>query len=200
MVSSSDTTNGSLVIDPLWKEDEKFYESCRYSFHVISRSIGVTTEIYTCANIKVWQQDPTRLHRIKLGGSVVPPQDENTELAVVYELPALKRGSIACPPFAYCVISRCEHYTPEGEKYRQPGSRVWYYKAERHRKQKHLRRAVWCYRRAVSIDPNYTEAWYNCGIALEKLGRSGKAWECYERAAELGHKTASNKLKRKRKR
>ncbi|KYC46664.1 MAG: Tetratricopeptide repeat protein [Candidatus Methanofastidiosum methylothiophilum] len=47
--------------------------------------------------------------------------------------------------------------------------------------------AVKCYEKVTTINPEFKEAWYKKGIALEKLGEGSKAKKCFEIAKELGH-------------
>jgi tetratricopeptide (TPR) repeat protein len=47
--------------------------------------------------------------------------------------------------------------------------------------------AVNCYDRAIDIDPKLAKAWYNKGLALQKLSREKEAQVAFIMAMELGH-------------
>jgi tetratricopeptide (TPR) repeat protein len=42
--------------------------------------------------------------------------------------------------------------------------------------------AIECYKRAVSIDPNYADAWGNMGVSYGLMGNHQQALECFEKA------------------
>ncbi|TET74627.1 MAG: tetratricopeptide repeat protein, partial [Dehalococcoidia bacterium] len=48
-----------------------------------------------------------------------------------------------------------------------------------------LAEALACLDEALLLNPDYAEAWYNKGVALEKLGQWKQALAAYERAREL---------------
>ena len=48
-----------------------------------------------------------------------------------------------------------------------------------------LDEAVACYRRALKLKPDYAEAHYNLGNALQDQGKLDEAVDCYRRAVEL---------------
>jgi tetratricopeptide (TPR) repeat protein len=52
-------------------------------------------------------------------------------------------------------------------------------------KQGRLPEAIGHYERALRIQPDYAEAHYNLGIALEKLGRTAEAIAHYEQALRI---------------
>ena len=39
--------------------------------------------------------------------------------------------------------------------------------------------------KAIELDPNYVDAWYNKGVVLDNLGEHEEAIECYDKALEL---------------
>jgi Flp pilus assembly protein TadD len=47
--------------------------------------------------------------------------------------------------------------------------------------------AIGAFNRAIDINPKYVEAWYNKGVALEKLGRNDEANVAFAKAKELGY-------------
>ncbi len=40
--------------------------------------------------------------------------------------------------------------------------------------------------RAIAIRPDYAEAWYNRGVALERLGRFTEALESFDKSLKMG--------------
>jgi tetratricopeptide (TPR) repeat protein len=48
-----------------------------------------------------------------------------------------------------------------------------------------LKEAIECFNRAIEIDPNITDAWYNKGIALINQENLTGALECMQKAAGL---------------
>jgi len=46
--------------------------------------------------------------------------------------------------------------------------------------------AILAYDEAIRMDPQYIEAWYNKGAALEALGRDTQAQTAFAKARELG--------------
>jgi len=47
--------------------------------------------------------------------------------------------------------------------------------------------AIKCYDRAIDIQPNLAKAWYNKGLALQKLSREKEAQVAFVTAMELGY-------------
>jgi tetratricopeptide (TPR) repeat protein len=45
--------------------------------------------------------------------------------------------------------------------------------------------AILCYKRAVSLDPNFGDAWGNMGVAFGVLNDHGQALVCFTKALEL---------------
>jgi tetratricopeptide (TPR) repeat protein len=45
--------------------------------------------------------------------------------------------------------------------------------------------AIELFGRALESDPGFPKAWYNKGVALDKLERYDEALECYERTLEI---------------
>ena len=55
-----------------------------------------------------------------------------------------------------------------------------------------------CYRCAIDLDPDYTPAWLNLAIVLQKRGAVGEAQVAYQRALELDSEPAvGRRLSRK---
>jgi tetratricopeptide (TPR) repeat protein len=55
----------------------------------------------------------------------------------------------------------------------------YYYKNEHNK-------AIQCYDKAIEIDPNYADAWYNKGVTLYRLGKhNDEAIQCYDKAIEI---------------
>jgi tetratricopeptide (TPR) repeat protein len=55
----------------------------------------------------------------------------------------------------------------------------------------HLRRyeeAIRCLDNAIKLNPNYGEAYYHKGLALDKLGKKNDAETSFKKAKELGYK------------
>ena len=57
------------------------------------------------------------------------------------------------------------------------------------------RQAIGNYDKALKIDPNYAEAYYNRGHAYANLGNDKQALEDWKTAARLGYISAQNRLK-----
>ena len=45
--------------------------------------------------------------------------------------------------------------------------------------------AIASYDKALRIDPDYADAWFNKGMILKKMGRSKEATECIEKSIDL---------------
>lgn len=54
--------------------------------------------------------------------------------------------------------------------------------------------AISYFNKALDINPNMNEAWYNMGIAYGREKNKYKALECYQKAAQLGNKDAQRVL------
>ncbi|MEX2719869.1 MAG: tetratricopeptide repeat protein, partial [Candidatus Wukongarchaeota archaeon] len=48
-----------------------------------------------------------------------------------------------------------------------------------------IEKAIECFDKAIEIDPNFAEAWYNKGRALEELGKTKEADACIMHAFKL---------------
>ncbi len=48
-----------------------------------------------------------------------------------------------------------------------------------------ISQAVWCYRKAIELNPNYAAAYHNLGSALKRQGKLDESAFCYEKAKEL---------------
>ena len=46
-------------------------------------------------------------------------------------------------------------------------------------------KAISCYEKAIQINPNFANAYYNLGTILNELGESQKAISCYEKAIQI---------------
>lgn len=47
------------------------------------------------------------------------------------------------------------------------------------------REAIFFYDKTIAVSPDYAKAWYNRGVALERLGRFTEALSAYDRTIEL---------------
>ncbi|CAK86537.1 unnamed protein product, partial (macronuclear) [Paramecium tetraurelia] len=56
------------------------------------------------------------------------------------------------------------------------------------RKLNKYQEAIECYDKAISINPNYDDAWYNKGLALYNLNKYQEAIECYDKAISINPK------------
>ena len=56
--------------------------------------------------------------------------------------------------------------------------------------------AVYSFERAIEINPNYSDAWNNYGVALQRLNRIDEAISAYSKALEIdpNNETAKNNL------
>jgi len=45
--------------------------------------------------------------------------------------------------------------------------------------------AIKAYEKAIEINPNDSDAWYNKGVALDNLNKSDEAIKAYEKAIEI---------------
>ena len=48
-----------------------------------------------------------------------------------------------------------------------------------------LKKAISCYEKAININPNYVQAYYNLGIIFEKLNNFQESINCYKKAIEI---------------
>jgi len=51
------------------------------------------------------------------------------------------------------------------------------------------------YQKAIAINPNFAEAYFNMAISYAKLDNHNQATTCFQKAARLGDKNAQNALK-----
>src|SRR5207302_782 len=63
----------------------------------------------------------------------------------------------------------------------------WIDQGKRHSNLKRYEEALAAYEQALRLDPNFTFAYYNKGLALEQLKRTKEAQEAYARARQLGY-------------
>ena len=71
----------------------------------------------------------------------------------------------------------------------------WYQEGVKNSNAKNYSEAILCYRNALGINPNMSDAWYNLGIAYEWERKNSEALECYQKAAQLGNTDALLLLK-----
>lgn len=57
---------------------------------------------------------------------------------------------------------------------------------------KEIENAIESYDKSIKINPHFTTAWYNRGIALSKLGKYRKAIESYDNALETPFRGIEN--------
>ena len=60
----------------------------------------------------------------------------------------------------------------------------YYYKKDYHR-------AIDCYRKAIQINPQYSMAYYNLGVALRSINKTEEAIDCYRKAIQINPKLAA---------
>jgi tetratricopeptide (TPR) repeat protein len=70
----------------------------------------------------------------------------------------------------------------------------WYQEGLKNSNADNYSEAIRCYRNALEINPNMSDAWYNIGIAYELGKKNSEAAECYQKAAQLGNKDAQKLL------
>ncbi|MDR0231198.1 MAG: tetratricopeptide repeat protein [Dysgonamonadaceae bacterium] len=70
----------------------------------------------------------------------------------------------------------------------------WYQEGKSNSNASNFSEAIRCYRNALDINPNMSDAWYNLGIAYERKKGKSEAMECYQKAAQLGNKDAQRLL------
>jgi len=46
-------------------------------------------------------------------------------------------------------------------------------------------KAIECYQKAITIDPDYADAYYNLGLAYKDKGNYDKAIECWQKAIDI---------------
>ena len=54
--------------------------------------------------------------------------------------------------------------------------------------------AIQAYDKAIQLDPNDADVWYNKGVSLERLGRPMEVNAAFAKAKELGIKANSSSL------
>ena len=58
-------------------------------------------------------------------------------------------------------------------------------------KKKDYHRAIDCYRKAIQINPQYSMAYYNLGVALGSINKTEEAIDCFRKAIQINPKFAA---------
>ena len=75
------------------------------------------------------------------------------------------------------------------------GPMTWYKEGEKNSDAGNYSEAISCYRKALEMNPDMSDAWYNLGIAYERENKLADAIDCYMRASQLGNKDAQERLR-----
>jgi len=70
----------------------------------------------------------------------------------------------------------------------------WYKEGKKNSDSGNFSEAIRCFRKAIDINPNMSDAWYNLGIAYGREQKNSEALEYYQKAAQLGNIVAQEIL------
>ena len=64
-------------------------------------------------------------------------------------------------------------------------ARIYFNKGQNRFEQQDFEKAIINYEKAIEIDPNYGDAWYNKGELLKHKGLEDEATNCFDKVKEI---------------
>ena len=72
----------------------------------------------------------------------------------------------------------------DDERLKEEGNRYY--------KKKEYHRAIDCYRKAIQINPRYSESYTNLGVALRSINKTEEAIDCYRKAIQINSQNSES--------